>query len=112
MLYLINNKIMEKKIFSAQDSLVDLFMLVDDEDIRRDLFDLFYYLEPEYQIVLAKELRHLLLTGHETVWVRSRLLLRFYCIAKRLMGFPADESDFDLRFYHEIEKYHSTAKEG
>ena len=91
----------------SRNAVVELFILIDDEQVRRNLFELLYYLEDEYVTVLAVELRRLLLTGKETVWVNSRLMLRFYSIAKRLLGFPEEEADFDLQFYHEIERYHN-----
>jgi|GEM_PF-3688239 len=92
----------------TNEAVVELFMFIDDEGTRRKVFDLFSFLEEDYRGVLARELTHYITTGHETVWVKSRLLLRFYCIAKRLMGFPADEADFDLKFYHYIEKYRNS----
>lgn len=96
--------VMEKKK-TVNDAVVDLFLLIDDEKTRHTLFDLFSYLDDEYCTLLAKELRHFLLTGRDTIWLRSRLMMRFYCIAKRVLGFPADEADFDLRIYHYFEKF-------
>ncbi|MCR5851830.1 MAG: hypothetical protein K6G92_14170 [Bacteroidaceae bacterium] len=92
----------QKKI---NESVLDLMMLVNDKWKRRKLFNLFSYLEDEYCTLLAKELKHLLLTGRDTLWLKSRLLMRFYCIAKRVLGLPADEADFDLKMYHCFERF-------
>ncbi len=95
---------MEKKKI-VNDAVVDLFLLVDDETMRHTLFDLFSYLEDDYCTLLAVELRNFLLTGRDTLWLKSRLMFRFYCIAKRVMGYPADEADFDLKMYHYFERF-------
>lgn len=84
---------------------MEFFMLVDDEATRRKLFDLFGYLEDDYRTLLAVELRQFLLTGRDTLWLKSRLMFRFYCIAKRLLGYPADEANFDLKMYHYFERF-------
>ena len=88
-----------------KEAIVDLFMLVRDEPTRRKLFDLLSCLEDEYRAVLAVELRKFLLTGRDSLWLKSRLLLRFYCIAKRMLGYPADEANFNLTMYHYFEQY-------
>lgn len=92
----------QKKI---NESVLDLMMLVNDKWKRRKLFNLFSYLEDEYCTLLAVELRNFLLTGRDTLWLKSRLLMRFYCIAKRVLGLPADEADFDLKMYHYFERF-------
>lgn len=81
------------------------FALVEKEKMRRELFYLLNNLEDEYQAELAGELVNFLLTGRDTLWVKSRLLMTFYCIAKRLMGFETKdvEEDFDMHLYHLIE---------
>ena len=88
-----------------REAILALFLLVEEERMRRELFDLLGNLKEEFGTELARELANFLLTGRDTLWIKSRLLMRFYCIAKHVMGFETAnvEEHFDLQLYHLIE---------
>jgi len=85
---------------STPTEVLDLFVLIPDRATRRKLFDLIGCLKTEHQIILVRELKHLVTTGRDTLWLKSRLMHRFYCIAKRLLGFPDTKVDFNVQLYH------------
>ena len=88
----------------SHEALLELFMLIAEQELRRQVFDLLYYLEERYRTELAHEIVKYLQEGKNAYWLDSLLLMRFFTIAKRLLDSQAEESYFDMDFYHQLEE--------